>query len=168
MNVLRITTWLVFLLTAWSAQASIDVSCVAQDCFTEGWRMRDTKSLARASVECVDFDCRNKGWYETGFSGQTYLNRCLGGGCWVEGWEAVDLNGRVLAWATCHQGQEGESDCLTYGWTVRQVNGTTARLTCIDNNCRDKGWEIHLRGGAPQSVICKPGGCFVEGWRLYY
>ena len=164
--------WSLFLVTGvWfshSALGAIDVSCIADSCLTEGWRLQDTNSLARGIVECMDGDCNANGWYETGFGGQTFEIYCAPRGCWVQGWEAEDRYGRLVASAQCRSGAEGETDCLTYGWTVRQNNSVVARMTCINNNCRENGWEISVRGRSPQVARCKPGGCFVEGWRLFY
>jgi hypothetical protein len=170
MKILAVLSLIVGVGWTTSARASMDVTCVHDDCLTYGWKIRDTKSLGRGFVECVDEDCKKKGWYETSMSGQTFLNECARGGCWVEGWDAVDRAGRLLASARCLSGgpEHPESDCLSFGWTVRQANGMVANISCLEHNCREKGWEITLRGAPPQLAHCKPGGCFTEGWRLYY
>ena len=158
---------------SYSALAAVDVTCIGGDCLTQGWRWRHTETFAHGRVECMGKDCRTIGWYGTSVTGEYFESYCAFLGCWVQGWEVVNYSGQTVAQAWCHRGGvEGESDCLTYGWTVHPPgwpNQVLLSIHCIQNDCRKNGWEILERGRVfPQRAHCKPGGCLTEGWYLYH
>ena len=164
---LRVGLCLVGLCLSQSVFAAIEVTCLWGDCQTFGWNLRHESSLAQGQVRCMYEDCQTFGWHEFSFDGQVFKNYCEPGGCWVEGWSATDRKGRRVAKAMCHAGDEGQTDCLTYGWTVYRRRAIAAHVTCIENDCRRQGWKISAPYGPPQYALCKRDGCFVQGWYLY-
>jgi hypothetical protein len=57
-----------------------------QNCFTEGWTVRDIRNRVSFRTECVAGDCLNLGWDTRYPNGQIQIARCKAGGCFESGW----------------------------------------------------------------------------------
>lgn len=147
------------------AFANVDVSCFGSDCFTNGWSIYDTQSGRELVVGCKVGDCLNRGWVTKSQGRPVEEVICLRGGCFNEGWQVFDVRtGRLTAETICLN-SFSVSDCLTIGWTTREVGGGTYTFRCTNGDCLNEGWDV---GYPPQPLArCKPEGCFNQGWIIY-
>ncbi len=149
------------------ASANIDVTCIMEDCLTEGWQSYNQRSGDSNLTVCRDYDCNFSGWHNE------YKNRpiseidCKPEGCFNEGWRVYDTrSGNMLADVTCQQ-SFSQNSCLQYGWTTYEPSRGSYITRCVNGDCLNLGWDVRVPGYAPQAVRCKRGGCFRVGWIAY-
>ncbi|MCB0407887.1 MAG: hypothetical protein KDD34_06760 [Bdellovibrionales bacterium] len=162
--------FLTFLVMAWvgPAWSAFDVSCIENNCMTQGWEIWDQTTGRQSFVECFDQDCLTKGWVESpGFNRSE--SHCLFDDCFGKGWEVFSVaTGDLLYSVRCEKDPEqNKTDCLTSGWSVLSSRGRMiSHTTCLAGDCEKYGWDIELSNGAIQVVRCKDESCFNSGWTL--
>ena len=161
-------TAIVIALTAFSftANANLDITCVLDDCLTEGWHVYDQRTGDSSIAVCREDDCLINGWNNEVRDRVVTETICKDGGCFNSGWIVYASNGRMLADVSC-QTSFATSDCLMYGWTTYEPGRGTYVTRCLNRDCATYGWDVQYAGFAPQPVRCKSGGCFSTGWTVY-
>lgn len=153
-------------LFAVSAYASVETTCIENDCFINGWENYDHRTGETSTIMCRQSDCFLNGWsnvYKDRLALEVF---CKAGGCFNEGWTVQDpRTGNVTADVTC-QTSFAKSDCLEFGWTTYE-NGQSYITRCVNGDCRNIGWDVRIPGANPLPIRCKTGGCFTAGWITY-
>lgn len=158
---------LVTQLLVFQAHANLDITCIFEDCLTEGWQSFDLRSGDSSLTVCRENDCNLNGWQNEYKERPVTEVYCKPEGCFDEGWRVYDSrSGNLVADVSC-QSSFASSSCLQFGWTTYEPGFGSYVTRCLNGDCQNLGWDVRVPGYAPQAVRCKRGGCFTIGWIVY-